>query len=493
MLNSCGLSTPLLASAVLLFYILWSYISTIYFSPLSAFPGPRLAATTIWWQVLQKKRGSMSKTLRDLHMKTGQTIFRVAPNQLSFWDPDAYREIYINQKFLKEPDFYGAFSLPLNTRSTFGHYKPELYTPLRRQAFTLFSRQSMVSLEPLFHEKLNIFVTRLPSGKEVNLFDAFRCLTMDTATQFSFGTSSECLQAEDFKAPATSVYDEYASGLCFRLYFPMFIWFLEYLPRWMKPYWQRGYSDLKQSAIVALERYRTGSRDHKYPVLFAYHFETNSPLTDDELCCEGATYIGAGGDTAGITLSVGCSYLARNPTVQEKLVQELQTAYPIRNDVLTAHWSDLEKLPYLSACVYESLRISVPVAGDLPRVVGPRGWNFKGVAIPPGTIVGCSATAVHLDSSIFPEPEVFKPERWIEEDGSISKTLESWLVSFSKGPRSCIGQTMAMAQLYIYFAAFVRLYRAEPAHKDQPVVLYDFFTTIPEDGCCNVVLTPREH
>ncbi|EPQ53551.1 cytochrome P450, partial [Gloeophyllum trabeum ATCC 11539] len=178
------------------------------------------------------------------------------------------------------------------------------------------------------------------------------------------------------------------------------------------------------------------------------------PLSDDELCGEAATYIGAGGDTAGITLSVGSSYLARSPAIQEKLFHELQQAYPTKSEILTAHWSDLEKLPYLSACVYECLRISLPVAGDLPRVVGQGGWEFKGAQIPAGTVVGSSATAVHMNPSLFPEPETFRPERWLDdsEDGGISKTLESWLVSFSKGPRSCIGQTMGASHFRLTFA-----------------------------------------
>jgi cytochrome P450 len=46
------------------------------------------------------------------------------------------------------------------------------------------------------------------------------------------------------------------------------------------------------------------------------------------------------------------------------------------------------------------------------------------------------ATILHRNPDIFPDPYVFKPERWLQKDAA---ELEKYLVSFSKGPRSCLG------------------------------------------------------
>lgn len=56
------------------------------------------------------------------------------------------------------------------------------------------------------------------------------------------------------------------------------------------------------------------------------------------------------------------------------------------------------------------------------------------------TVVGISNCFVHSDSEIFPEPHAFKPERWLGSDERGDHSLDTWLVAFSKGPRSCLGQ-----------------------------------------------------
>ena len=50
--------------------------------------------------------------------------------------------------------------------------------------------------------------------------------------------------------------------------------------------------------------------------------------------------------------------------------------------------------------------------------------------------MGISNLFVHTNKDIFPEPDEFKPERWLDPGAS---SLDNWLVSFGKGPRSCIG------------------------------------------------------
>jgi cytochrome P450 len=59
--------------------------------------------------------------------------------------------------------------------------------------------------------------------------------------------------------------------------------------------------------------------------------------------------------------------------------------------------------------------------------------------IPPGTPIGMTSILMHADPSIFSDPDSFIPERWLYGDGSRRKDLESYLLSFSKGSRQCLG------------------------------------------------------
>ena len=75
----------------------------------------------------------------------------------------------------------------------------------------------------------------------------------------------------------------------------------------------------------------------------------------------------------------------------------------------------------------------------MTRIVPDGGAHISGAHIPGGTIVAQSNVFVHWNAGIFPEPHVFRPERWLEGRARGGESLDNWLVAFSKGPRSCIG------------------------------------------------------
>jgi cytochrome P450 len=48
-------------------------------------------------------------------------------------------------------------------------------------------------------------------------------------------------------------------------------------------------------------------------------------------------------------------------------------------------------------------------------------------------------TTGHCDEELFPEPEQYEPERWIDAQGKPNYSMEKYIMSFSKGSRQCIG------------------------------------------------------
>lgn len=177
------------------------------------------------------------------------------------------------------------------------------------------------------------------------------------------------------------------------------------------------------------------SRSH--PSIF--HELLNSDLPPEEkrverLQGDGQAVIGAGTETTATILATGIVRILSNPEVESKLRKELKAVMP--DPTVLASLSILEKLPYLSAVIKEALRVGYGICGRCGRVADEP-IQFENHIIPPGTSITMSAALMHMDESVFPDPERFDPERWT--DAKESSRLYRYLVSFSKGPRMCIG------------------------------------------------------
>jgi len=83
---------------VLLFY-------NFFLHPLRKIPGPSLARCTRLWARIGNFHGRKSERVHDAHLKYGPVV-RVGPNELSFADPAAVRDIYTSEIFTKEESFY---------------------------------------------------------------------------------------------------------------------------------------------------------------------------------------------------------------------------------------------------------------------------------------------------------------------------------------------------------------------------------------------------
>jgi cytochrome P450 len=60
--------------------------------------------------------------------------------------------------------------------------------------------------------------------------------------------------------------------------------------------------------------------------------------------------------------------------------------------------------------------------------------------VPRGTPIGMTSMINHWNEELFPEPDEFRPQRWIMEDGKPDYALQKRLIAFGKGGRGCIGE-----------------------------------------------------
>ncbi|KAF9802309.1 hypothetical protein SFRURICE_008991 [Spodoptera frugiperda] len=168
-------------------------------------------------------------------------------------------------------------------------------------------------------------------------------------------------------------------------------------------------------------RYESGDEGAKY-------------MTDEQMLYLLADMFGAGLDTTSVTLSWFLLYMALYPEEQEIIRKEILSVYPEEGEV------DGSRLPHLMAAICETQRIRSIVPVGIPH--GCLQDTFIGnYRIPKGTMVIPLQWALHMDPDVWEDPEVFRPQRFLAEDGSLLKPPE--FIPFQTGKRMCPGDELS--------------------------------------------------
>lgn len=142
-----------------------------------------------------------------------------------------------------------------------------------------------------------------------------------------------------------------------------------------------------------------------------------------------------------------------NPRALDRLRKELDES--LQGDDPVASYDQVKNLPYLRACLDESLRLLPPVSFGLNRKTGPAGITIDGQWIPGGTTVAVPAYTAHRNPQLFPQPESYYPERWLEE---MDKDAKASFIPFSAGARGCIGRNITYIEQMVFVASLVQRY-----------------------------------
>lgn len=199
---------------------------------------------------------------------------------------------------------------------------------------------------------------------------------------------------------------------------------------------------------------------------------------------EGALLVLAGSESPAATLKQLFFHLIKNPDVMYKLRAELTTVS------MNASWTELERLPYLSAVIHEANRLSWGVTARMARIahepltytpsmhVTDSTVQGKTYVIPPGTPVSITTLSAHTAETVFPNPYRFDPERWLRDEG---RELRKFQMAFVKGSRKCLGIELADAELRLVTVALVRSFDMTLFETDESDVSFqhDFQVAMP--------------
>jgi cytochrome P450 family 135 len=187
--------------------------------------------------------------------------------------------------------------------------------------------------------------------------------------------------------------------------------------------------------------------------------EDGEPMSDRELRDELMTMLAAGHETTATGLAFAFDLLLHNPPVLERLLEEL------------AAGDD----SYLEAVVTETLRVRPVIDAAERTLTRPR--IIAGYEMPAGIRVYPAIALVHRREDLYPEPERFRPERFLS-DGAESY---AWL-PFGGGIRRCIGAALAQAEMAEVIRAVPSHVELTPLRPEPDPVVIRGITLAPKHG-----------
>jgi cytochrome P450 family 4 len=184
------------------------------------------------------------------------------------------------------------------------------------------------------------------------------------------------------------------------------------------------------------------------------HFKNNS-FTERDIREEVDTFMFEGHDTTAMAISWTLHLIGLNAEIQDKCHQELDNIFGDNDNQRSIDMKDLRDMKYLEACIKEALRLfpSVPFVGR----INEQEISVNDFIVPKGVTCLVFLYEVHRDQKYFPEPELYKPERFL--DNSHMTRHPFAYVPFSAGPRNCIGQKFALLEEKAMIATILRHFR----------------------------------
>lgn len=334
-----------------------------------------------------------------------------------------------------------------------------------------FAREQVAHLQTLEPHINNVIdMLKANGGHQVDLQEYFHKLTMDAASEFLFGESTNTLTSDahnehDFTRSFNLIQDTMTTRMMFgKLNFLIggkeFTKNIGVVQGMVQYYVQ---SALKMSESELESKSKGG-----YVILYEVVKKTRDPIIiQDELL----SMLLAGRNTTAGLLSFLFYELGKNPDVLEKLKQEISVHFGIGENVEFEKitFESMKRCSYLKYCINETLRLHPPVARNLrvalKNTTLPKGGGKDGespIFISKGTDITFNIYQCHRETEVYgKDATTFRPERW--------ETLKpGWsFMPFGSGPRICLGQQFALTEISYVTIRFLQNFGTVQSNFDE--------------------------
>ncbi|TDZ21387.1 Cytochrome P450 52A13 [Colletotrichum orbiculare MAFF 240422] len=344
-----------------------------------------------------------------------------------------------------------------------------------------FVRNQLADLA-CFEKHVGNLIARIPkNGSTVDLQELLYMMTMDSATDFMFGHSTNMLTTPSAEASEfTSTFEYILTRSAIRTRLGLFA-FLDNDKKW-----RDSLGIINRFCDRYIQRVKHEEKDPERAYVFLYEM-MGQGTSPEYVRAQLLSMILAGRDTTASTLSSLFWILARRPEVVARLrgeIEELGGRQPT--------WEEMKDMKYLNMVLKEVMRLYPTVASmsrgaardtTLPVGGGPDGKSP--VFVPKGSLVRWSVYCTQRRKDIYGEDaDEFRPERWEDR-------RPGWeYLPFSGGPRICIGQQFALTQMSYLVVRIFQVFKSISPKDDRPLLQVLGSTTKLENGVLVAYVRP---
>ncbi|KAJ6144323.1 hypothetical protein N7470_008218 [Penicillium chermesinum] len=443
---------------LLLAFVYKAIIYPAFVSPLAKIPNAHWSAPiSPAWILWRRFRMTNNRTIQAAHARLGP-IVRLGPSEISVNCVEGgIKSVYTGgfEKHEWYPRVFGS----LDTVSMFTMIGSKPHSIRKRMLSNVYSKSTLQSsphLQKISHavvveRLLPIIQSAASTEKPIDVHDLNMGLTMDFVSAYLLGLANGTNHLQD---------DEYRKHWL-HLYFsrkPYEFYHQEALDAWVLNLCDKAARSL-DSTDPSIEPVVYKQLKHALDKQSAKEGSKPAPLQQkNDIACEIYDQLTAGFETSAVGLTYLFWELSQHPEIQTQLRAELRTLKP----PLTSPGAELpspkaiDSLPLLEAVVTETLRLHAPIPGIQPRVTPAPSCTLAGYEnIPPNTRVNAQAYSLHRNPAVYPEPEAWRPERWLKSENSVAELEERrrWFWAFGSGGRMCVGSNLALQESKLVVAA----------------------------------------
>ncbi|KAJ2670265.1 hypothetical protein IWW42_004097 [Coemansia sp. RSA 1085] len=453
-------AVAILIAAFIVHRILYAF----YYSPLRNIPGPlvdRLTKRKLEFDTLCARMPDYG--IAGMH-KYGD-IFVCQPQAVCISDPADIRVVLSSSSFLKSP-YYKILQFT-GLDSTICTRDPHMVSVKRRMFGPYFSTSYLNKLEPVVLEygakaiidRWDTMLQSNPAGEvTVNYCVTFSLCTFNIVSRLVYGQD---IAALDPRNPETSLKwmsdsTTYISLRALLKLLPMWTfklvtWPWEHMFDQIAGYVQQSI-DTRKKLLQSLKPSEKRPVDLLQALLDSQDPQSQAHLSDEQIHAESLLLLIGGIDPTAFTLTWTLHLFMLYPECYQKAVNEVRTQFPhctTTSGIITFAMAKA-KLPYLEACIYESLRLAPVPQMMIPRVVPEQGTFIKGHYLPPGTTIFSNVPGSQSSPEHWPDPHRYNPERFMDPQTK-RKAIHS-VFTFGYGNRTCMGKHLAWLDMVTILA-----------------------------------------